>query len=311
VTEKSVTNADQINKTKQQFQLSHSLGERGGKHRVIGTRYHFADLYAETLEAGTYHARVYPITIDGTPTGEPVLLTRAQVAQQRLDDGPYVFACQKLLSPVADELQEFKQEWVRYYQQLPAEINLYILADPASSKKTDSDYTVIAVVGIDLLSNYYLVYLVRERLNLQERWIALRDTVLRYPTAKLVGYESYGLQADIEHFESRQKAEGVRFRIEPLGGKMAKVERIRRLVPSFSSEKFYLPFVIMQKEINLIQVFVTQELLTFPFAKHDDMLDAISRIFDPTMNARPPVRLPVDQYDRRPRPRRQGSAWAA
>ena len=76
------------------------------------------------------------------------------------------------------------------------------------------------------------------------------------------------------------------FHIEELAGtKLSKEDRISRIIPRFEQGRIYLPehmFYVDKegKRLDLIRVFVDEEYLKFPFAKHDDMLDAASRIED-------------------------------
>ena len=55
----------------------------------------------------------------------------------------------------------------------------------------------------------------------------------------------------------------------------------------------YLPKSIMYDSVdgatnNLVENFVKDELLVFPVGKHDDMIDAFSRILDKDLNAKFP-----------------------
>ena len=84
--------------------------------------------------------------------------------------------------------------------------------------------------------------------------------------------------------------ENYRFAITPLGGPMAKNDRIRRLVPLFEKGRWFLPqvdnFVDPDGRVrNATEEFVTEELLAFPVSTHDDMLDTKSRILDPDFKA--------------------------
>ncbi|MEE9612552.1 MAG: hypothetical protein V3W19_14960, partial [Desulfatiglandales bacterium] len=72
VTPEGVNTMDQIKKTEERFALSHNLGRHGGSVRVIGTRYHFNDLYGALIERGGWAERVYPV-IDAD--GDPILHT--------------------------------------------------------------------------------------------------------------------------------------------------------------------------------------------------------------------------------------------
>ena len=92
--------------------------------------------------------------------------------------------------------------------------------------------------------------------------------------------------------------ENFRFKIEPIGGKMAKEDRIRRLVPTFENSRFWLPYRLMyvdkeKKAHDLISEFITDEFGAFPVAVHDDMLDNLARILDPKANVVFPDLVPL------------------
>lgn len=102
------------------------------------------------------------------------------------------------------------------------------------------------------------------------------------------GYEKYGKDSDIEYFEERMEREQTRFHITPLGGQVAKNDRIGRLVPRFKEGRIFLPRHLPyidaeEKEMDLIQVFIDEEYQTWPFSVHDDMLDMLARIEEKDM----------------------------
>ena len=303
VVKESVTTAEQIKKTQDAFELSHSLGTDGGSMSIYGTHYHFADLYTVLKRTAGYMVRVYPATDDGTATGRPVFLSPERLAQLRRDQGPYVFACQQLLNPIATEQQKFLPEWIKHYGTLPRLLNKYLLCDPANEKKKDNDYTVMAVIGIDQYKSRFLVDLVRKRLNLKERWEHYRDLWEKHRPV-FSGYEKYGKDADISYFNQCMESEGIYFNIEELGGSTGKYDRMLRLVPWLESGQFYLPHRLIQttkgKNIqepdrveDLIKIFIDEEYLFFPYSTHDDILDCIARIEDEKVGARAPfVRTP-------------------
>jgi hypothetical protein len=96
------------------------------------------------------------------------------------------------------------------------------------------------------------------------------------------------MMADIEHMQDRQDREHYRFHITELGGPMPKPDRIRRLIPWFEQGRVYLPRTMLKsnyegREQDLVKLFVEQEYRAFPVAAHDDMLDALARMFDDEM----------------------------
>ncbi len=315
VTAESVTTPEMIEKVVRAWETSLALLAEGGDRGYTGTRWHHADLYKTIIERKAAVERRHAATVDGTEDGEPVFLTRASLAEKRRMMGPYTYGSQMLLNPTAGHAQGFKDEWLRYHQEggIGSGMNKYILGDPASEKKRNSDYTAIGVIGLGSDNNYYLLDMVRDRLSLTERGDALFSLHKRWkPMA--VGWESYGLMADIEHFQDRMRRENYHFEITKVGGQMPKPDRIKRLVPVFEQGRVYLPETCGKvdyegKYRDLVQSFLDDEYRAFPVPAHDDMMDMLSRIFDiETVWPKPVVK--DDRYTRQ-RQARLGSSWMA
>ena len=318
VTIEYVRSPEMIAKTTEALALADNLGSQGYRQRFIGTRYHFNDTYRELLKKGEVKPRLYAATLDGTPDGTPIFLSRDELAKKRRVQGPYVFSCQMLLNPVGDETQNFKRDWIRFHDGSDgAGMNIYILVDPANEKKKTSDYTAIEVVGLGQDKNYYTLDLIRDRLNLTQRGDAIFKLHKKWRPLT-VGYEKYGMQADVSYLEDRMKRENYRFTIVELGGIIAKNDRIKQLLPIFEQGRWYLPnsrFYTMYdgKTVELVDVFLTEEYDAFPVPVHDDMFDVKARILDPKLNALWPRSYEEDEnYDRYRRDRKRGgSAWSA
>lgn len=75
VTDKSVTTPEQIENTTKAFQDSLAMGKDGGKRKIVGTRWSWADTYQDIITRGTARPRIFPATDNGTPEGKPVLFT--------------------------------------------------------------------------------------------------------------------------------------------------------------------------------------------------------------------------------------------
>lgn len=287
VTKESVTTPEMMAKTTDALALSYNLGAHGGRRRFIGTRYHYNDSYKTLMDRGTATPRIYPATEDGTVEGTPVFLEPDALAEKRRDMGPYVFGCQMLQDPKADETQGFKEEWLQYARPAEHNLNIAIVIDPASSKKKDSDYTAGWVLGLGGDRNIYVLDMVRDRLNLTQRADLVMNWHRRWRPMAL-GYERYGMMADIEHIQDRQERENYRFPIIELGGQIPKVDRIRRLIPRFEQKQIYFPRELYKRnyegvELDLVKAFINEEYLAFPVAAHDDMLDSLARVLDDNM----------------------------
>lgn len=294
VTRESVTTPDQIFKTTSALELSFNLGSgERTKRRYIGTRYHINDTYRTIMDRGTAIPRIKPATHNGKspPEGKPVFLSEELLMQKRRDQGAYTFSCQQLQDPVADKSMSFKEEWLKYYETLgdTSKWNKYIIVDPASAKKATSDYTVMEVIGLAPDNNYYLIDAVRDRMNLTQRASKLFE-LHKIHKPKAVGYEKYGMQADIEHIKYVMEQKNYRFNIIELGGSIPKEDRIKKLIPVYEQLRFYMPKRLMFVDSegvtrDYIQTFIADEYLAFPVSVHDDMMDCRARILDQTLGA--------------------------
>ena len=320
VTRESVGTPEQVQKTTSAWELSDNLGARGpdGKSRRwhIGTRYSYADTYQAIIEKGILKSRIYPATDNGLVDGKPVFLSQEVWDEKVKTQGMSTLAAQMLQNPAAGAQAMFRKDWLRFADVRPATLNVYILADPASSRKKGSDRTAIAVIGIDAAGNKYLLDGYHHRMSLSERWQALsglRKVWMNAPGVQLVkaGYERYGSTSDLEYFTERMERAKDEWEIHelawPKDGTASKYDRIQRLEPDFRAGTFYLAAVTQgitknqQRVIDLGQSYrvfspvkradenkslyalnktLLDEYLVYPFAVHDDFLDACSRIYD-------------------------------
>lgn len=292
VTLESVTTPTMIAKVTSAWQLSTNLGSGNVIRRFAGTRYHFADTWRDIIKQGSATPRIYACTTDGTVHGQTRFLPPQVIQAKRRDMGPFNFGAQMLLNPKADDIQGFDDDWLRSYGRVSGDrMTKAILVDPASAKKTTSDYTAAWVIGLAEDENIYVLDGARDRLNLTQRW-ALLAQLHRTWKPRRVGYEKYGKDADIEHFQSEMERDEYRFQITELGGTMAKPDRIKRLIPYFEQGRIWLPQSLWKtdyegKRYDLVGAFIEDEYKAFPVCLHDDLLDALARIFDIWPNGLP------------------------
>jgi hypothetical protein len=309
------------------WELSRSLAtidlETGKNPRMwlIGTRYNFADSYNHILKNKLATPRIYPATDTGTPDGKPVLLSESQWEEKKKGD-PYVLACQQLQNPVAGSMQDFDLDWIRRYEIRPEVLNVAILVDPAGNEKKEKNCnSAFAVIGIDSQHNKYLLDGACHKMGLDERYTMLknlRNKWLRQPGVQVVqiGYERFGMQADIEHFKIMMQHEHSHFPIEevnwPREGGASKDTRIRRLIPDHKNWRYFYPYdgeeTKKQKQVrlsgkgyllarpikrknengrvyDLVQWFIANEYMLFPATTYKDFLDAQSRVYDLELGA--------------------------
>jgi hypothetical protein len=318
VTRESVSTPEQIAKTTEAWELSDNLGTANGRRWMTGTRYHFADSYAEMVKRGAARLRHRPATVDGTIEGTPVLLTRAQWREKVRDQGEATVACQLLGNPLAGKQRMFDVTDLQVYEVRPASLSVYVLVDPARSAKKDSCNTAMVVLGIDAAGNKYLLDGHDSKLDLMERWRRLRDLREKWCHAPgvysvVVGYERFGAIADLDYFKERQRVEGEHFDIIelewPREGPGSKIDRVQRLGPDLRGHRFYVPYATdperltkLQRKMvaagfgyriaqpirhvdedgkiyDLVERFRMQ-LSFFPYGGRNDLVDAASRLYD-------------------------------
>lgn len=349
VTERNVTNPEQIAKATERTELSFPIGiGEKTRRRMSGTRYHFADSYGQLIERGVAKPRIHAATDDGTLDGEPVFMTKeAWEAAKR--DMRSTIAAQFLQNPIAGKENTFYTKWLRPYWVRPVMLNVYIMGDPSKGKSATSDRTAIPVIGIDSNGNKYLLDGYCHRMPLSERWKRLEELQRKWSNmpgvqSVNVGWERYGIQADEEYFEEQMRLTGRRFEIAELNwtgqvGRQSKQSRVERLEPDFRLGSFFVPARVWHPDIeqavtgkspsvtwaidegsdeikyrpypnlhkderrvqqsgerwrlmdpirrkdedgnlyDLTRVFF-DEYVFFPFSPRDDLIDAMSRIYD-------------------------------
>lgn len=182
----------------------------------------------------------------------------------------------------------FKTTWLQdSYLKQPSDgkgMTKYILVDPATSKKKNSDFTAAWVIGLSSDSNIYILDAVRDKLSLTERGDMVFRLHRKWKPISRVVYEEYAMTSDIEYLKERMEIENYRFHIRKVGGHLRKEDRVQALVPYFQSGRIRMPRHLMGlcegQEVDLIRLFEA-EYRSFPVAPHDDMIDALSRLLSP------------------------------
>lgn len=230
----------------------------------------------------------------------PERLTRKILDSLRLNMSDLHYVGQYLQEPIPAGGGEFKNQWYQYYRAgsvKPKEMNIVILVDPAGGeelnkkKKKLTDWTAMVVVGLAADNNYYLLDIVRDRLNPTERidttFMLHRKWNELSGKPPKVGYEKIGMQSDVHYLEKKKQEDAYNFPVVELGGHMIKEERIRRLIPIFQQNRMYFPDSLIYvdaegRKFDLVQELIA-EFSSFPKSKFDDCSDILSRIVEPDL----------------------------
>jgi len=324
VTDKSVHTPEQIQKTTDAYSLSQALGQIGGDVWCVGTRYSFADTYEWMMERGAVIPRTYPATEDGTAEGAPVLFSKSEWANRKRNHTDSDIACQYLQNPLSGKQRMFDTRLLQVYEVRPEILGVYVMCDPARSKKAGSDNSAIMVVGVDYALNKYLLDGFNHKMDLQDRWKFFSRMYLKWRQAPGVqfikmGYEKFGADADLDYFEEQmKKREQPRFDITilewPREGEGSKNDRVQRLTPDLKSGKIFLPHATEETKLTKLQrrmidngygyrvaspiirmdehgnaynltEHLKMQFFYFPHGGKKDAIDAFSRIYDMEVRA--------------------------
>lgn len=310
VTDKSVTNPEQVKKTTEQWALSGNLGKEGGDVRYIGTFYSMYDTYREILERGAAIPRIHPCVRDveepdfNKAAETSVLMHPDTLRTKFKEQKEYIFSCQMLLKPKKSKSMGFHEEWLRYWDAVyMTGLNIFILVDPSSGKKQDPnnkrerrDYTAMWVIGLGADERYRIIDIVRDKLSLPERQRTL-ERLHRDHKAKWVFYEEVGMQSDSQHFEETADRTNYDMNVITLNPKEMggdKYDRITSLIPNFKDGYILLPRTCVKQDVDhnsvdLVRSFIREEYNPYPLVLHDDMLDALANINHPVVRSTVPV----------------------
>ena len=308
VTAKSVTNEEQIRASKEYYSSLRQLFDNpiNPKEDVIGTTYHFNDLYQDILASEEFDKSIIPAKKDGeivfyerfTDEGLNAILNDYTI-------GPWQFHAQYMLNPVNPKDAKFKKEWVVYYDDVPKGLTEYICVDPASTQKKKSDYTVIERWGIDYEGYHYLLEGVRDKLNSFQRIDKLFEVVKNSKNLRWVKYEVLGgRHGDLDVINQRKRLEGIHFTVnETKATNASKIDRIeQRLVGAYHSGIIKFPRSLSYRSLfdgkthDFVQDLIT-ELLQFPHTSHDDCLDCQSQMFEERLQlGTPPTKKDLEGF---------------
>lgn len=307
VTQESVGNPEIIEKTTTRWEQSIALGVEGGWERYVGTTYHLHDTYAEMKKRNVVKVREYPATKDGKPDGQPVLMSAKSLMERARKMGIFTFSCQMLLDPQGNKAKTFRREWLQYWTPVRAGLNVYIIVDPASGKrrykgnKLTNDFTCMWVIGIDANENWMVIDLIRDRLSLSGRTDELFRLHQKYRPIQQVGYEEFGMQADIDHIKEIQETRQYRFPITSLGtNQLSKGDVIESIMPKVQRKELFLPHQLHVinsegRAEDVIQTFLREEYDMYPVLKHDDGLNGLGLMNDEKIR----IVKPADDYTQR------------
>ncbi len=287
---------EQIDKVVRRYRDTINLMDTKSQLIVIGTRWVDNDLYSWLLDPENEQRPQYLVYLrkalewDGdlnealrNGTGFIKSLweakfTRGVLLQKYITSGPYEFSTQYLNDPVPDSEATFNKGWFKPYEEADIRgdfINNYLTIDPAISTKAEADYTAMVVTGVDRWGNIYIRDIVREHFTPNE----IINTIFKLSDLwhpKQIGLEEVAWQKTLSYsMREEMRRRGRSLPIIPVKpGARSKDERIRGLQPLYANGKIFHNRSLPNTR------YLEDELMRFPRAKHDDIIDALSYTLD-------------------------------
>lgn len=296
VSDKTVTTKEQMDKTSECYQKALSLLKPGGEILMIGTRWHFGDLYGRIIDENDdkqtfdiFHRDADMKNEDGTLIFEDIGLDREFLDFQKKEQGSYIYSCLYQNNPVDDETATFKTSNFSFYDKIdPRDLYITGTCDPGGGK--GGDPTGITVLGTDHDMNMYILdivnsdlqpsEIVQEIIRLHYKW---KFRIFGIETNFYRGTLKYDLdiQTRIEYAE--QPKNFPLFGLHEFQASITNTKnkndrwhnRIRALQPYHERGVIKFP----GKKFNLLQGDFRElayQMIKYPNSPHDDILDSLA-----------------------------------
>ena len=195
---------------------------------------------------------------------------RAEMEEQGI---PEVYSCEMLCNPIDDSIRYFRKGDFLPMSEEDKQKNktFYITADLAISLKDRSDYTAIVVGGMDHNGQLHIVNCIRERLD-GEEIVQTLLTLQKIYDPVAVGIEDTQITKAIGPYLNRAMMDtGTYLNITLLQPhRQDKIQRARSI-----QARMRAGGVKFDKSAEWWDIF-EDECLTFPRARHDDVVDALA-----------------------------------
>jgi predicted phage terminase large subunit-like protein len=246
---------------------------KGGRIVVISTRWHEEDLIGFLLNDPDqknegWHVLDLPAINDKNEALWPEMFSLADLERKRRTLGSKNFASLYLNQPSPDEGSILKRNWFKYYRELPSQFDFKVYSWDMAFKGSDSsDYVVGSLYGRKG-GDFYLIDRIRDRMDFPTTLSAVKSFQAKNGRANAILIEAKANgQAIIDSI--RREISGV-IDINPKDSKEA---RLAAVAPLYEAGNIYYPDPSIKSWIGDH----VEEMITFPYGKNDDSVDAESQ----------------------------------
>lgn len=278
INEQSISTPEQMQKVRDYYSYLQAIKEPDGFELIVGTRYHYSDIYGVIIKEGWFGRRVF--VRDVIESGRPIykFFTLRMLDKIRKRVGPYVWSCQYRNNPVPKELQPFPPPYPTYEHLPHDKYDYYITVDPAFTVSATADYTAIVVAAVSKQNKMYVVEANQYKKKANEIADILVALASRYKPRR-VGIE-YGSMTSLEYIiqTKRNEWESKNNTTLPLYTQPIKIPR--SLSKEARIENTLGAFI---RDDRLVIHASCDDLMKqmehFPRGEYDDVIDALSMVF--------------------------------
>ena len=280
VDQDSVKTPEQIKKTLDWWGYIQSIMELGAEYTITGTRYGRYDLYNTIItETQLPHIVIRRAIEDGEVLYKSWFSKKA-LAKIKRRQGNYIFSCQYLLEPTAQEDKIFPGVQPTYERLPPGEYSYYIAVDPAATIEAYSDQTGIVVGAVDKFKQLWIERAIGVKKSGEEIVDLLIQLCLQYKPER-IGIE-LGLQTHLQYILTnkigdyeRQHEVRVPFNFVPIPipRKVSKGDRVHLTLGAFVREGKVL---VRSDQIDLLH---EMDYFTGKGKEKDNLVDAAAMLF--------------------------------
>lgn len=285
VSKENITTPDQVKKIIEYYESLIPILEVGGEIIVIGTRWHYQDLYGHIISKVKDQFRIWKkqVEYDGVYIF-PEKFNDREMGIIRANMRPSMVSSQYYNEPIAEEDQVFKPDYFRYYEigKEPKFANVLTTVDLARSEKYTSDDTAIVTCVWTPENDVYIISAEAGKWGTKEKIDRIYEEFKNY-SPQHIGIEKDAAQKyflDILTMEEHQGRDRLPI-VEISSGNKAKEDRIMNLEPLYRAGKVYHPaFKDGDKWVKNSDVerFETQLMSFTPSGAmgKDDLIDAMA-----------------------------------
>lgn len=236
---------------------------------MIGTKLARNSVLAQFLKDETWIRREYVAIMDGKPLWPNKFSLKTLEAIKR-KIGSVAFNKEYMGNP-KDEEGLFREEWIRYYEEVDTRrLRVYMALDPSVGSGESNDYKAIVIIGVDSDGIIYVLDAWIRKASIEEM---IRKLYMKWEEyhALVIGIETNVFQKVLLTLLDREARErGLYLPIRGIEQRVAKEARIARLSPLV--ERGIIRFRKGQGDQDLL----IEQLLYFPNSSvNDDGPDAL------------------------------------